>query len=329
MFKISIDAMGGDKGPSAIVSGVEKFIKEYPDKAVEFHLFGDENILNQYQSVKGGRIKIYHCAEFISSDDDPIRAIKRKKDASMVRAFEFVKAGEANAVISSGNTGALMAAGLFILGRIPGIERPALSPLLPTTEGKGALLIDAGANVSPKAEHLTQYAMMGAIYMKEILGIENPRVGLLNIGSEAQKGTELMKEVHSLLCKEPINFIGNIEARDVPFGIAEVIVSDGFSGNILLKSMEGTAQAIFTQLKAALMKNMKTKLGTLLIKSSLKELKKKLDYTEYGGAPLLGLNYPCIKAHGSSNDIAFKNAIAQAVKCLEEDMVDKIRKALV
>ena len=289
-MKIAIDAMGGDHAPKEIVLGALKAIDTYSD--VEITLVGDENKINQYVKERN-RISIIHTDEVITGTDEPVRAVRRKKNASMVLAAKEVAEGRADACISAGNTGALMAAGLFIVGRIEGIERPALSPTLPTIGGEGFVLLDVGANVDAKPEHLVQYALMGSIYSQKVRGIDNPRVGLLNIGTEEKKGNELTKHTYEMLKKADVNFIGNIEARDLLDGVADVVVTDGFTGNMVLKTIEGTALSIFKMLKSALMSNLKSKLAAAVLKPNLLELKSQMDYSEYGGAGLFGLKSPC------------------------------------
>lgn len=326
-MKIAIDTMGSDNGAKTAVEGSVAALEINPN--LEIHLFGNEKVLHSFlKKHKNKNIQIHHTTEEILQTDEPVRAARRKKDSSMIRAMLFVKEGNADAVISAGNTGALMSGGIFYLGRVKGIERPALAPILPTIQGKGTLLLDVGANLEPKPEHLLQYAIMGNLYAQHILGVSEPKIGLLNVGAEDHKGTELLKSTFPLLMNQPFHFVGNTEAREIPLGGVDVVVADGLSGNVFLKGMEGTAQAIMYQLKEVLTQNMQTKLGTLLIKSSLKDLKKNLDYTEYGGALLLGLGKPCVKAHGSSNSNAFKNAILQAVKFVEQDIISKIEQNL-
>ncbi|MGP7817546.1 phosphate acyltransferase PlsX [Niallia sp. 01092] len=322
-MKIAIDAMGGDHAPKEIVLGAEKAIQAFSD--VELILIGDEKQIQSYLTTNE-RIKIIHTEEKILATDEPVRAVRKKKNASMVLGANQVKEGKADAFISAGNTGALMAAGLFIVGRIDGIERPALSPTLPTIAGDGFLLLDVGANVDAKPIHLEQYAMMGSIYTEKVLGIKNPRVGLLNIGSEDTKGNELTKKTFELLQQNNnIHFIGNVEARDLLDGVCDVVVTDGFTGNMVLKTIEGTALSIFKMLKAALTSNLKTKLAAGILKPNLKELRNKLDYSEYGGAALFGLNAPVIKAHGSSDSNAIYNAIRQAREVVQSEVIDTIK----
>ncbi|MGM8214434.1 phosphate acyltransferase PlsX [Bacillaceae bacterium W0354] len=321
-MKIAIDAMGGDHAPEAIVKGARLAVDHYQD--LEITLYGDEEQIAKFLE-KHERIHLRHTSEKIESTDEPTRAVRRKKEASMVLMAEAVKDGQADACISAGNTGALMTAGLLKVGRIKGIDRPALSPTLPTLDGKGFLLLDVGANVEAKPNHLLQYGLMGSIYVEHVRQIKNPRVGLLNVGTEDQKGSELVKEAFNLLKAAPINFIGNVEARDLLDGVADVVVTDGFSGNIALKTVEGTALAMFSMLKEAFMKNTKTKLAALAMKKELKGLKNKLDYSEYGGAGLFGLAAPVIKAHGSSNERAIFSAIKQTYDLVNKEVVRLIK----
>ncbi|MBL5767916.1 phosphate acyltransferase [Heyndrickxia sporothermodurans] len=308
-MKIAIDAMGGDNAPKEIVLGINKAIKEFTD--IEIILFGKEQEIQQYLEPNA-RVEIVHTDEKIEGTDEPVRAVRRKKNASMVLMAQAVAAGKADACISAGNTGALMAAGLFIVGRIDGIERPALAPTLPTVDGKGFVMLDLGANAEAKPEHLLQYAIMGSIYAQKVRGIEKPKVGLLNIGTEEKKGNELTKKAFELLKDSNLHFVGNIESRDLLQGPADVVVTDGFTGNMVLKTIEGTAGSLFSLLKKTFMTNFKSKIAAGLVKNELKDLKNMMDYTEYGGAGLFGLNSPVIKAHGSSNANALYNAIRQA-----------------
>jgi len=321
-MKIAIDAMGGDHAPEQIVKGAQLAIDHYDD--LEITLYGDEEQIKKFLT-KDERITIHHTTEKIESTDEPTRAVRRKKEASMVLMAQAVKDQEADACISAGNTGALMTAGLLKVGRIKGIDRPALSPTLPTLDGKGFLFLDVGANVDAKPQHLLQYGIIGSIYVEHVRGIQEPRVGLLNVGTEDQKGSELVKEAFNLLSDAPINFVGNVEARDLMDGVADVVVTDGFSGNIALKSIEGTAMAIFSMLKESFMKSTKTKLAALALKKEFKGLKNQLDYSEYGGAGLFGLSAPVIKAHGSSNDLAIFNAIKQTYDIVNKDVVRLIK----
>ncbi|GAA0495361.1 phosphate acyltransferase PlsX [Salinibacillus aidingensis] len=324
-MKLAIDAMGGDHAPEAIVKGACTAVQNIPDLSIV--LVGDQEQIKPFLTHTE-RIDIIHTTDVIKSEDEPVKAVRRKKNASMVLMANEVKEGRADACISAGNTGALMSAGLFIVGRIKGIDRPALSPTLPTLDGKGFLLLDVGANVDAKPQHLLQYGLMGSIYAEKVRGITNPRVGLLNVGTESQKGSDLAKKAFDLMEDAPIHFVGNVEARDFLNGVADVVVTDGFSGNIALKSIEGTALGMFSMMKEVFMKNVKTKVAAGVLKSDLKGLKDKLDYSEYGGAGLFGLAAPVIKAHGSSNETAVYNAIQQACQLVEQDVTAKIEETV-
>lgn len=324
-MKLAIDAMGGDNAPKEIVLGAMRAISHFPK--LHITLVGDETKINPLLT-NNERIEILHTEEVILGTDEPVRAVRRKKNASMVLATQLVADGKADACISAGNTGALMAAGLFVVGRIEGIERPALTPTLPTISGEGFLLLDVGANVDAKPEHLLQYAIMGSIYSEKVRGIQNPRVGLLNIGTEEKKGNDLTKQAFELLKTAPINFVGNVEARDLLEGVADVIVTDGFTGNMVLKTIEGTALSVFKMLKGALNSSLKSKLAAAVLKPDLYKLKNKMDYSEYGGAGLFGLKAPVIKAHGSSDAQAIFSAIKQASLMVEQDVSPLIKKAI-
>lgn len=324
-MKLAIDAMGGDNAPQAIVEGVMKAVSEFSD--LEVTLIGHEEKIKPYLTERE-RITIIHTDEVIEGTDEPVRAVRRKKNASMVLMANEVKEGRADGCISAGNTGALMTAGLFIIGRIDGIERPALSPTLPTLDGKGFLFLDVGANVDAKPEHLLQYAIMGSVYVEKVRGIKNPRVGLLNVGTEDKKGNDLTKQTFELLKNTELNFIGNVESRDLMESVADVVVTDGFTGNIALKSIEGTALSVFSLLKSALTSNLKSKLAAGILKPQFKVIKKQMDYSEYGGAALFGLKAPVIKAHGSSNPNAIYNAIRQTREMVSNNVSETIHSSI-
>ncbi|SER05478.1 phosphate:acyl-[acyl carrier protein] acyltransferase [Gracilibacillus ureilyticus] len=321
-MKIAIDAMGGDHAPKEIVLGALKAVETF--KSLEITLVGDETKILEYLPDNTASVNILHTDEKITSEDEPVKAVRRKKKASLVLMANEVKEGRADACISAGNTGALMSAGLFVIGRIKGIDRPALSPTLPTVNGEGFLLLDVGANVDAKPQHLMQYGIMGSIYMEKVRQISKPRVGLLNVGTENGKGNDLTKKAFELLDNAPINFVGNVEARDLLEGAADVVVTDGFSGNVALKTIEGTALTLFSMLKDKFMSNTKTKIAAVLAKNELRGLKDQLDYSEYGGAALFGLKAPVIKAHGSSNRQAVFSAIQQTINIVEKEVVMKI-----
>ena len=327
MKKIAVDAMGGDNAPQALVEGVNQAIRDFSD--IEIVLYGDEAKIKNYLTATE-RVSIVHTEEKIDSDDEPTRAIRRKKQASMVLAAKDVKTGDVDAMLSAGNTGALLAAGFFIVGRIKGVERPGLMSTLPTVDGRGYDMLDLGANAENTPEHLHQYAVMGSYYAENVRGIQKPRVGLLNNGTEASKGDPLRKETYQLLSEdESIHFIGNVEARDLMDGVADVVVADGFTGNAVLKTMEGTAFGILKQLKQAIATgNWKAKLGAFLLKDRLKSLKQTLDFSDVGGAVLFGLQAPVVKTHGSSDAKAVYSTIRQIRTMLETDVVGKSVKEL-
>ncbi|GAB4072442.1 phosphate acyltransferase PlsX [Barrientosiimonas marina] len=321
-MRITIDAMGGDNAPEAVVKGAEKAVAATDN--LQITLFGDEEKIKPYLS-DSRQIDIVHTDEVITADDEPVRAVKNKKNAPLVLMAKEVKENRADACISAGNTGALMSSGLFVVGRIRGIDRPALSPTLPTNDGKGFLLLDVGANVDAKPHNLVQYAIMGSVYTEKVRAVSNPAVGLLNIGTEDGKGNDLTRKAFNQLQNAPINFIGNVEARDLLSGVADVVVTDGFSGNIALKTIEGTAMTVLSLLKQTFKSSLKTKLAASMVQNDLKGLKSQMDYSEYGGAGLFGLASPVIKAHGSSDSRAFFNAIQQAVNMVENNVSDTIK----
>ncbi|MGO2082268.1 phosphate acyltransferase PlsX [Vagococcus sp.] len=322
-MKIAVDAMGGDNAPRAMVEGVMLAKQDFPE--IEFILYGKETEIKKYMT-DAKNVTIVHTDEKITGDDEPVRSIRRKKQASMVLAAQAVKKGEADAVFSAGNTGALLAAGLLIVGRIKKIERPGLMSTLPTfneTGQTGFDFIDMGANADNKPEHLVTYAVLASYYAKNVRQVKEPRVALLNNGSEESKGSELTKEAFKRLATEPsIHFIGNVEARDLFNGVADVVVTDGFTGNAVLKSIEGTAGALMSQLKQSILSSgIKGKLGAVFMKDSLKELKEKMDYSNHGGAVLFGLRAPVVKTHGSAEKEAVRATIRQIHTMLETNVV--------
>lgn len=324
-MKIAIDGMGGDHAPQKIVEGANEALKDFTN--IEIQLFGRKEELEKY-IIQNDRLEIIHCEEVIAGEDDPVRSVRRKKDSSMTRMLEAVSEGKVDACISAGNTGAYMSGGLFKVGRIEGVLRPALATILPTVDGKGFLMLDLGANADAKPENLFQYAVMGNIYAQKIQGIARPQIGLLNIGTEENKGNELTKAVYGMLKQGDFNFVGNVEARDLLEGVADVVVTDGFTGNMVLKSIEGTAGTLMKMLKDVFMASTKTKLGALLVKNELKGLKNKLDYSEHGGALLFGLQAPVVKAHGLSDARAIYNTIRQAAMMVENDIVNVMKQAI-
>ena len=322
-MKIIVDAMGGDNAPMAPVEAAVRAVKELD---VEIVLVGKKEVVEKELSAydyPNDKISIANADEVITNHEEPAKAVRSKKNASVVVAANMLKKGEGDAMLSMGNTGALLASGLLIVGRIKGILRPALATLLPSAKGP-KMLIDAGANTNCKPENLVQFGIMGSIYMKNVLGIESPTVGLMSNGEEEGKGDELTKETFPLLKKAPINFIGNIEGRDVMEGTADVITCDGFVGNVILKTVEGMGHVVSTKVKNIFMKNLFTKLGAIFVMGGLNEFKQSMDYREYGGAPLLGTKRPVIKGHGSSDGKAVFSAIRQAKKFVETNLIEEI-----
>lgn len=312
--KIIVDAFGGDNAPFAVVEGAVMALNEMND--IELILSGKKDIIEaelKKYSYDNARMHILDAADVITMHDSPTLAIKQKKDSSMVKALYAVANGEAECIVSGGNTGALLTGATLIIKRIKGVKRPALAPMLPTLGSGYLMLIDSGANVDCRAEYLQQFAVMATAYMKKVALLLSPRVALLNNGTEESKGNELTKEAYALLKKtESINFMGNCEARDILTGDYDVLVCDGFTGNVVLKNTEGLIGAFMVMLKRELMADTRAKFGAALSKKAFARMKKNLDYKEYGGAPLLGVNGGVIKAHGSSNARAFRSAIVQA-----------------
>ena len=318
-MRIAIDAMGGDHAPQAIVDGALKAVAENPE--LELVLVG---IQDQVEAALGGntppQVSICHAPEVIRSDDHPLLSIRSKKNSSMIVAFDMLKNRQVSAVVSAGNTGALMAGALFHVGLIPGILRPALAPIMPCASGE-YMLIDGGANAECKPQNLLQFGMMGSIYMEMVLKKANPRVALLNIGSEENKGGAILTETYRMLKESKLNFIGNMESRDVMTASMDVLVTDGFSGNVMLKSIEGTALFIMGILKEEFTRSPITKLGAFCMKGGLNTLKGKMDYSHYGGAVLMGIDGCVVKAHGSSKPASLSIAIHQAADMVRGDVV--------
>ncbi|MGH4122323.1 MAG: phosphate acyltransferase PlsX [Clostridium sp.] len=321
---VVVDGMGGDFSPSAVVEGCVAAVKEYD---IDILITGSEELIRgellKY-TYDCNRIKIVDAKEVISTSEHPVMAIKRKKDSSLVKALNLVKSGDADAIISAGSTGAFLAGCTLIVGRIKGIDRPALAPIMPGKSGP-FMIIDCGANAECKPHYLVQFGLMGKTYFENILKISNPSVGLVNIGTEEEKGNELSKSAHKLLKQANLNFVGNVEAREIPTGETNILVCDGFVGNVILKLYEGAVANIFDILKTGIMSSFRTKLGGMLLKPVFKKFKKDFDYKEYGGAAFLGVNGICIKAHGSSDAKAFKNAIKQAIIFNENNVVEKLK----
>ncbi len=327
--RIAMDAMGGDNAPGEIIAGVIDALKEADDVIV--YLVGKEDViaseLSKY-SYDEKRIEVVHASEVIEMAEPPVMAVRRKKDSSIVKALHLVKDGTCDAFVSAGSSGAILVGGQLIVGRIPGVERAPLAPIIPTEKG-ASLLIDCGANVDARAEQLVQFARMGSIYAENALGIDKPRVGIVNIGAEEEKGNALVKETIPLLKEcDDINFTGCVESRDIPFGAADVIVCEAFTGNAILKLYEGEATFILKALKRAMLSNMRSKLGALLLKPALKEVLKDFDVKQYGGAPLLGLNGLVVKTHGSAEAVEVRNSILQCRTFKAQHINEKIKEKM-
>lgn len=326
IIRVAVDAMGGDNAPGEIVKGAVEAINEKAN--IKVFLVGKEDLIEQelenYEYDKN-RLEVVPADDVITNDESPVMAIRRKKNSSTVVAMNLVKKNDADAFVSAGSTGAILVGGQFIVGRIKGVERPPLAPLIPTLNGF-SLLIDCGANVDARPSHLLQFAKMGSIYMEDIVGVKNPKVAIVNIGTEEEKGNMLVKETYPLLkeCKD-INFIGSIESRNIPYGEADVIVCEAFVGNVILKLYEGLSSAIINLIKQGLMSTTKSKIGALLSKDALKNTLKSLDITEQGGAPLLGLNGLVVKTHGNSRSNEIKNSIIQCIAFTEYNINEKIK----
>lgn len=328
-MRVVLDGMGGDNAPVEIVKGAVEAAKLMSH---QIYIVGKEDqIQAELKKYKYDpeQIKVVHAEEVITNEDSPVKAIKRKKDSSMVKGLTMLKEGEGDLFVSAGNTGAQVVGGRMILGRINGIDRPALASIYPVLGGAEAgLLVDAGASAESKPHNLLEYGTMGSIYVEKVLGRPNPRVGLVNLGVEAGKGTSVTKEAYKQLSQAPINFIGNVEAREIPAGACDVIVCDGFVGNVILKLTEGLAWNILKLLKKKFLDGMKAKIGALFLKDKMMELKDEFDYSEYGGAPILGVDGAMVKMHGSSNANAVKNTILKGIPYAENKVVDIIKNAI-
>ena len=327
-MKNYVDAMGGDLAPEAPVRGTLEALRKHP--GLEVILSGDPEQISKYLTdcadVKD-RITVENTPEVITNHESPVMGVRKKVQSATVQGMLKVRNGEADGFVSAGSTGATLAGGMFRLGRIPGIERPALAPLLPN--GKGHfLLIDCGANVDCKPEYLVQFGLMGDAYMKGVMGMKKPRIGLINIGAEAEKGNQLVKDTYPLMEKAPYNFVGNVEARDITADQADVLVADGFSGNLVLKFMEGVAMTLMGIIKQELMADLRGKIAGLIGKPAFRRVKKLMDYKEVGGAPLLGVQGAVVKAHGSSDAYAFASAIGQCVKMIDGKVVSIIEEGV-
>ena len=326
---VALDAMGGDNAPKEMIKGAVQALEK--TDAVQILLVGKEDVIRaelaQYTYDKT-RIEIVNATEVIETAEPPVNAIRRKKDSSIVVGMKLVKEGQADAFVSAGSSGAVLVGGQVIVGRIKGVERPPLAPLIPTEKGV-SLLVDCGANVDARPSHLVQFAKMGSIYMEHVVGIKNPKVGIVNIGAEEEKGNALVKETFPLLKGEKnINFIGSVEAREIPHGQADVIVCEAFAGNIILKLFEGVGSVLISEIKKGMMGSLRSKIGALLVKPALKKTLKSFDSSEYGGAPLLGLNGLVVKTHGSSTKKEICNTIIQCVTFKEQKINEKIKESI-
>jgi len=327
-MKIILDGMGGDHAPASVVEGAVRASRQIEH---EIHIIGQEELIRaELARYKYDETKIFviDAREVISNEEAPVRAVRSKKDSSIVKGINMVKSGEGDIFISAGSTGALMAGGLFLLGRIQGIDRPALASVYPILGKKASLLLDAGANAECKPNNLLEFGIMGNIYMEKVLGRENPRVGLVNLGAEAAKGSTLTKAAYELLEQSHLNFIGNVEAREVPKGACDVIVADGFTGNVILKLTEGLAWNILKVMKQKFTDGVRAKMGAALLLNKISELKKDFDYSEYGGAPILGVKGPIVKMHGSSSANAVMNTILKGIPFVEGRVVETIQNSV-
>lgn len=330
MVKVALDAMGGDNAPVAIVQGAVDAINTSKD--IKVFLVGKETLVKEElakYNYNAEQVEIVDAAEVIEMAEPPVMAIRKKKDSSIVKALHLVKDGTCDAFVSAGSSGAVLVGGQLIVGRIKGVERPPLAPLIPTETG-ASLLIDCGANVDARPSHLVQFAKMGSVYMENVMGIKNPKVAIVNIGAEEEKGNALVKETFPLLKNTPeINFIGSIEARDIPKGYADVIVCEAFVGNVILKLYEGVGGTLIKKVKEGMMTSLRSKIGALLVKPALKTCLKSFDLEEYGGAPLLGLKGLVVKTHGSSKAVEIKNTILQCQTFKEHNINEKIKNVIV
>lgn len=326
-MRILIDAMGGDHAPDTIVQGAILAQKQINHEII---LIGTEEVVQPSIKKHGGKdLGFVPSTEVITNDDAPVKAVRSKKDSSIVKGIEMIKAGEADVFLSAGSTGAIMAGGLFILGRIQGIDRPSLATVYPVIGHEPSLLIDAGANADCKPNNLLEFAVMGAIYMDKVMGRPNPKVGLVSNGTEEHKGNTLTKSAYELISKSKLNFVGNIEARDIPNGICDVIVTDGFTGNALLKLTEGMGLMVLRELKKRFTKSAITKFGSLMLSKELLGIKSEFNYSEYGGAPILGVKGALLKMHGSSDKVAVEKTILKAIPYVENRVVDVIQNSTI
>ncbi len=328
-MRIILDGMGGDNAPQEIVKGAVEASSQINHQII---IVGREDEINAElakYSYDDTKIQVVHASEVIENEDSPVKAIRRKTDSSMVKGLTMLKEGEGDLFISGGNTGAYMAGSLFILGRIPGIDRPAIASIYPIAGGSlPSIIVDAGANSECRPSNLLEFAIMGSLYMEKVLDRKNASVGLVNLGIEENKGTTVTKAAHKLLKEANINFIGNVEARDVPKGACDVIVCDGFTGNIILKLTEGFAWNLLKTMKKKFTSGISAKMGAVLLAGKVKEIKDEFDYSEYGGAPILGVNGHILKIHGSSGATAVKNAIIKGIPYAQENVVGRISSAM-
>lgn len=327
--KVAVDAMGGDHAPAEIVKGAIEAVNE-SDK-VKVYLVGLQDAVEKElagYTYNKEQVEVVPASEVIETAEPPVMAIRKKKDSSIVKALHMVKEGVCDAYVSAGSTGATLVGGQVIVGRIKGVERPPLAPLIPTEKGC-ALLIDCGANVDARPSYLVQFAKMGSIYMENIMGVKNPRVGIVNIGAEEEKGNALVKETFPLLKNCPdINFVGSVEARDIPAGAVDVAVCEAFVGNVILKTYEGVGLTLIKKVKAGMMSSLRSKIGALLVKPALKSTLKEFDLEQYGGAPMLGLKGLVVKTHGSSKANEIKNSILQCIAFSEQKINEKIKEKI-
>ncbi len=329
MTKVVLDAMGGDNAPREIIKGAVEAVQKRDD--IHVILTGKEDVINKELSgytYNKEQISVVHAEEIIETAEPPVMAIRKKKDSSIVVGMKLVKDGTADAFVSAGSSGAVLVGGQLLVGKIKGVERPPLAPLIPTEKGF-SLLIDCGANVDARPSHLVQFAKMGSIYMEHVMGVRNPKVAIVNIGAEEEKGNALVKETFPLLkeCQD-INFIGSIEAREIPHGQADVVVCEAFVGNVILKLYEGVGSVLINKVKAGMMTSLRSKIGALLVKPALKDTLKDFDASMYGGAPLLGLNGLVVKTHGSSTSKEVCNSIVQCVTFKEQKINERIRECI-
>lgn len=328
-IKVAVDAMGGDNAPQEIVKGAVEAVNE--SSKVKVYLVGMKEAVERElagHTYPKEQIEVVPASEIIETAEPPVMAIRKKKDSSLVKALNLVKDGTCDAYVSAGSTGATLVGGQVIVGRIKGVERPPLAPLIPTATGC-SLLIDCGANVDARPSHLVQFAKMGSVYMEHVMGIKNPKVGIVNIGAEEEKGNALVKETFPLLKNCPdINFIGSVEARDIPAGAADVVVCEALVGNVILKTYEGVGATLISKVKEGMMTSLRSKIGALLVKPALKQTLKAFDLEQYGGAPMLGLKGLVVKTHGSSKSIEIKNSILQCITFTEQKISEKIRQML-